>query len=825
MLVAVPGFADTPTTEQVVAAAREAAIEAKSRHYMLEVARRTQEFDPEQALKDYRAAAEMPLEEHVTGGWALDSDCQVAEGLVELGDAESAAQLVRAGIDNMGEVKAAPTDDIGSVYTMRIMALCHAARMLRPLDRVKSDEALDLAEKTIDEALEFRGGWWTGWEYTRSFYLAALAMKDPEAAYLAALGDNKTGHRYIPIPMLLAMIEVNPATVLANMDEISKSGVLRGERFQSLQTVTGALAAAVFRQDAKEGMELAVRFELDKAADTRVWPPLRGLAEAIRKLGLGDLPLDAKYTKVYQRVVRDLARTDYEMAVQLAMVLGDPKTCGAALGNICEVMAGTDLAKAQEAAMKMVELHDNVGKCADDDLRDAAKALSHDDEEVVPALLERLRMGWSISEPFALWWKHHRAAAEMLLPELSELRQFFAILGVLGQARETLSPEQGRALAEQALALPLFGKDELTTWGMLREVAPFAPDLAQEAWQKLEPLDTAQAKESQLRMRMDALLAIAQGVEEQEPGRSGLEVAEIERLLGAAPEDARWELLYQARLAQIYAYTDGARCKQVAQEILAGLRTAWPGPGAIPAWAEATAALARVDKVAAKTVLADTAELWRTQDDFQTHWFGDTVVAVARWRPEVLIEFAQSAAPVEDMGSFGYWPNILVSVAEERLDEPVMMVIKAWLADAEDKEDAANIALNNLRHRHRAELVPMGLELVASLEEGLPLADALGQAGWMVALASDEQLDRLLERVQAFGPDVPAGIKLSSLQKVVAAKAARDWEGSQELLASLEPDEPKERARVALLILEMMQKTGRVGGPAADDQRISGGNE
>lgn len=119
----------------------------------------------------------------------------------------------------------------------------------------------------------------------------------------------------------------------------------------------------------------------------------------------------------------------------------------------------------------------------------------------------------------------------------------------------------------------------------------------------------------------------------------------------------------------------------------------------------------------------------------------------------------------------------------------------------------------------------MGLELVASLEEGLPLADALGQAGWMVALASDEQLDRLLERVQAFGPDVPAGIKLSSLQKVVAAKAARDWEGSQELLASLEPDEPKERARVALLILEMMQKTGRVGGPAADDQRISGGNE
>jgi len=85
MLVAVPALADTPTTEQALAAAREAAIEANSRYCMVQVARRTQEFDPEQALKDYRAAAEMPLEEHVTGGWALDSDCQVAEGLMELG--------------------------------------------------------------------------------------------------------------------------------------------------------------------------------------------------------------------------------------------------------------------------------------------------------------------------------------------------------------------------------------------------------------------------------------------------------------------------------------------------------------------------------------------------------------------------------------------------------------------------------------------------------------------------------------------------------------------------------------------------------------------
>jgi hypothetical protein len=741
------------------------------------------------------------------GGWALDADWQVAQKLIELGDTERGLALLRSGIDNLEPAKPAPTDDIGGAYTSRILALCRSAESLFALDREKSDEALELAAKTIEEAGQFRGGGWTGWGQTRGPFLAALALKDPEGAYARAQADLEPGRRHIPIPMVLNMIRADPATVLKRLDEVSKSGVMYGEHFQGVHTVTGALAAAVFRENPKEGMELAVRCELDKTADVREWPPLEQLAKDIQKLGLQKLPLDAKYTKVYQRVVKDLARLDHEIAVQLAMCLGDPKAAGVALCNICEVLAGTDLAKAQEAALKMVELHDNVGKCSDDALGDAARALSYGDEDVVPALLERVRTGWKVSEPFGEWWKHHRAAAEMLLPELSEFKQFFAILGVLTEAKETLSPEEGRALCEQALGLPLFGKDERTTWWALKEAAGFAPDLAHEAWQKLEPLDTAEAKENDVRMRLDALLAIGQGLEEQEQGTSGAEVAEIEKLLEGTPRDARSGRLYRARLAHIYAYYDGALCKATAEEILAALRKPWGGAASVASWSEAVAALARVDREAGITVMLETVELWRTEDGFQTKLFPTTVSKVARWRPELLTEVGVATVGAEGAGSQGHWPSILVHMADEASREALATVLRAWLASAEDKAEAACTAVENLQHAHRPELIPLGLECVARLEDDSAVGQAIGRAGWTVALASDEQLQGILERVQAFGPDVNPDVRKSALQKVAAAMAARDWQGSQDLLASLDPEQPKPGAELALLILEMVARS------------------
>ncbi|MGD8239693.1 MAG: hypothetical protein PVH68_14130 [Armatimonadota bacterium] len=139
-----------PTTEQVLEAARTAAVEAESRELLLEVAKRTQELDPEQALREYRAAAGMP----VPGDWdaltQLRSDNEVARALAALGDGEGAVELLRAALDRPLGVPAprgGPPMPEGYASGARAEVLSRVAETLYPL-------APDLATETLDRAAE-----------------------------------------------------------------------------------------------------------------------------------------------------------------------------------------------------------------------------------------------------------------------------------------------------------------------------------------------------------------------------------------------------------------------------------------------------------------------------------------------------------------------------------------------------------------------------------------------------------------------------------------------------------------------------------------------
>ncbi|MFQ5810887.1 MAG: hypothetical protein ACE5JM_14820, partial [Armatimonadota bacterium] len=106
--------------------------------------------------------------------------------------------------------------------------------------------------------------------------------------------------------------------------------------------------------------------------------------------------------------------------------------------------------------------------------------------------------------------------------------------------------------------------------------------------------------------------------------------------------------------------------------------------------------------------------------------------------------------------------------------------------------------------RERWELVPPLIERLSHLEDDSAMAGGIGAAARFVTLADDVVLDGLLTRLQAMAPETATG----ALQFAVAAKAERDWEGSQTLLASLTPER---RANALLTVLDMAQLKRRVG--------------
>ncbi|MGD8239692.1 MAG: hypothetical protein PVH68_14125 [Armatimonadota bacterium] len=609
------------------------------------------------------------------------------------------------------------------------------------------------------------------------------------------------------------MVHADPSSVLDSLDEMVNPSRLSFRDLPNPDSIKGALVAAVFRDNAQEAMELAVRCKLDKA----IYAPGRGelapVAIEMRRAGLDRLPVDDKYAKVYQRVVKDLAELDVAFAMQVALQQADPLDRCRALAEMCEVLAEGDLPQALAAARKMIELRDTLGAHDARALAAAATALAPYDEEVVAELLKRVGGGWMLREPLLAWWQHHRDGALRLALEAEESVGYAAAIALLTDCVEGLSSEQGQLLAERTLSRRLRG--EASEWERSRAIAPFLPARARATWASLEPTDPAKERELSIRVRLDALLRIAEAFEKTEPGTSGPEVAEVRRILDSAPADARWAPVYWARLADIYAYHDVALCKATVDQVVARWRADPRASGAASAFAEAVGALARVHLAATRPLLA---EAYRA-DVSHAGIFHQAAARVAKHGPEaargMAVDIVRQNVSREDVADAEFQSRaqstadkhlarILYGLARDAPADTVLAFVRAWLAGAPDKARAAAQVLPSILPRERWGLVPPLIERVSGLEDDDVMAAGIGAAGRFVVLAGDAVLDGLLTRLQAMAPETAKGV----LQSAIAAKAERDWEGSQAVLASLTPER---RAKALLNVLDMAQLKRRVG--------------
>jgi len=788
---------DAPTTERVLAALRQAAAEDGSREPWLEVAR----FSG--AAEDYVAAAEAPVPDGWDGVTRLRSDREVAEGLAASGDAARAADLLRAALDRpltLGEPHV-PVTEPDYRQSARVVALSQAAETLYPLDPEGAVSALVSAQQILAEMGQADS---TLRREALGAYLRALALHDPSAAWEQAVAEFTPTHIPISGRLVLNMMQADPGSVMPHLDEMLRGGALAFRHPLSPDAVKGLVAAHLFGTDPRQALDLAIRYELHKAPDIAQQPPLEPLARQVAAGGVAELPLDAEYRPLYVRLARDLARMDYEAAVGLALALGDARSSSEALASICGALAATDPPAALDAAWKLAELHD-AGGTSDDALRDAAAALVASGEQVVAELLARVDTPWMLPDVFGAWWLHDPTAAEALLPELGAFLQPYAIMGILAHGPDAVAAAAGSDLAQWALDSPALGRDPFASGQVIMLAAPFAPETARTAWQRLEALDVAGADERAVRWHLDALLTLAEAFERRQTGSSRDEVAEIERILDAAGPDAAWVPLYRARLAGIYAWHDAALAGQSAEQLIAGL-------GGLPASArpadvlsEATVVLSRVDRPRAT-------ELMRDRQDLRGNLrlFEQTAAGIARWQPAWAAEMLEEVGEVR--GDYGFPGGVIGLLCRDAPEETVLTFLAARLDLAPRELPHAPGADEALMTRgylaagvltavlpaERPFLASAVLEHLVAREEDEVVTGAVTEARGSLALLSDEVLHALLARLQT----MDAGAARPALAPVIAASAARDWDGSEALLASLAAGE---RMRALLMVPGMVR--------------------
>lgn len=799
MVVSLAAAQPVPATvDQALDAAREAAVESNQREVMVQVAIAADEHQPDRALADYQAAAEM--QPPVSPTARLQADRLMVRGLARLGDPDTARTVLEETLTPLVEKALVsqvegqpPREPSDNTRQTRVEMLCGYADLLYPLNADVASQAMARAQVYLDQIEDAN-------QKSRALqtFLRALAHTDPGGAWDRWQAEVKD--MPAPGPMVLNMIAADPQAVLARLDQINEPRKVGRVYGVGLDQAQAALVATILRQDATQGMDVALRCKLEQApTSTSGSDPLVPVAQAIVEVGVAALPTDAKYEKTYLRLVRTLPLVGYESAVQLAESLGTPKAQCDALGYICSALAGQrtvsegDLANARDAARRAMALDGVPGMTRTLALQRAAYALNDHDIDVVPELLKQITAMWAVAGPFGGWWREFREEAEALLPTLSAGQRLACQASMLSYGRDILTDDEKLALAEQALQSPALGRDGDTDARLLREAARFDPDLARTVWQKLPPLDVPQAKDEVIYDRLRGLLAVAEAFEVRERATSGPEVAEVEGVIAAAPAGATWTYLQRARLADIYAYYDGPLCKQTADAVIASLASKPKGVPTDRVLTEAIAVLSRVDMRGTKALVEQREDLRRN-----TRLFGDLTTTIARRRPQFACEMIFDLVSNEHQAR-GMARQVLDRIARDADAENVGIFIDTWVA----RDNRPGEVLTQLPSPLLRSLRPEVVALLPGYLEPMDDAD-LGMAmGWhsSVALvfASDELLAMVLARMEQ--STVRLNQIMAARRHVTAAMAERDWEGAQEALVALPPDE---RAEALLLIPAMI---------------------
>lgn len=777
----VSAHAAAPTLGQVYEATRDAAMEARDREALVEVAGAVIATDLQQAASDLRAAAQMPgpePEELI----ARDATLDLARGLVYVGDRETATAVLRQELNKMLGCELPEEQHEVRNYAGWTAELAGA---IAPLDR-------DAAQAGLAKVQEFIGSLQD--EHLRGWavrdLISAQARLEPGAALSRYAREFPS--RPFPATLMLNAVETDPGAAMAHVAAIA-SGQLMSDGTDPLK-VKFALAGAVMRDDLARGVMLARQLQI---ADFPHNDPemTRPIGEAIADVGIGALPDDPTLDMLIVGGVIGLAQVDADAALALAGRVHDPMLTCNALSEIARLNVDGNPSVAHKAAVLMLNVMDESGQSPDAYCETAACATAPLDAELAAALLGRIETFRSFHPAFGALLASNRPFATGLIDRLAPDQQFMARTAMLMYAEEIGAQERmelAQALAQSgALATNLQAGNQL-----VREIAKFDPDLARSLWQALPALPLAEMPDRDIMDTIDAVLSVAEAHELRQPGSSGPETGCVESLMAQTPPDDWWPLLATAKLAGIFAYYDGPAAKAAAESAIGALSNP---PRGCPDWdvlAVAIGALSRVDMRGTKALVMEWPQL---RNDLGL--LRQITTEIARRRPAFACEMvmdAASPAATEVMLS-----RILAVLGEEETPETAREFIDTWMA-LPDFDTAALAALvSGVLNSRSTGLINSLPGHLNTLEDGREVARVIEQvhASAMV-FATDGFLSYLQRRLA--GERKPS-IR-SAMSIISAAVAERRWEQGLPMIQALYADDRTE----ALLLIPAMREHRRI---------------
>ena len=778
-----PLLGQQPTTEEVLALARRTARELGSRDCMVKIARHTRRSDAAQALGDYQAAAEVRPPARWSRQMRVISDYEVGRALVELGDPDGGLPLLKAALQETLELSPGHGD---ADYWNRdqVWHLAEFAEALACMDPETAVSTLQHAAEYLERIEKDNAKK----EALRS-YLFALALTEPQRAYQRYRDELAPWH--FSERFVRNLIKGDPTVAATHVEDLfgTEKGKLGLSSGPGADRVAAELVVTLFRASPQQALEVAVKVRLGRWAESAD-SPCKPLAAEIHKSGIEALPRAPEYDGIYVSVAQDLALLDYDAAKSLALSLAKPYDRYRALANMARALAPHDLAQAADAARAAIEILDRESNLQEMPLQAATDVLAEYDEKIVPELLTRLRSDWAVGPPFGKWWQYHRQAAEALFPKLTEAQQLACIPYILSRGETLLTADEKRALAAQALGYADYGKDVPPAFELIRQSLKFDLDLARKQWQALEPLDLESVSVTAIVTHLDVLLQVADAYEQRQRGSSGPEVAAIAQIIAGAREGATWTYRYRALLADIYAWYDGKLCKATVEEVVASLQDAPKSVDRNQVLAAAACALARVDMQA-------TREFMRQHEEVRRNRIRETVSIIARRRPEFACEMAlELFAPATANNSFD---DVLANLAREGPPEAAIAFADTWMQGTQQRPAAFRAILRTALQAQRADLMARLPQYLDMLDADWDQISAMQQYSVFLVFATDALLDEFLARLQR----MDANQTKDAMAGVIAAKAERDWQGSQELLAGLAPES---RIQALLLLVDMRDR-------------------
>ncbi len=769
--------AEEPTTDQVIAAARAAAMEAHDRDAMLQLAEIVMATDTTQALRDLQEAARMP---GLARNAQVDGSATVrlADLLAKLGDKEAAAGVLRSELQSL---LAAPVSGQDWEIANLVARLSRLAGAICPTDEAMARTAF---KKVEDELLPRVQD-----SYQRQTAVAELAaakarLAPDEATMLFA---RECPNRLMPASLLLSVIETNADAAMIHLAAIA-SGQIASDGEHNAREVQFALVGAVMRQDMNRALLLARQLGIASSPSSE--PVLtRHIADALVEVGIDALPDDPTLTSFLRGAATGLARVDPAMALELTSRVESPNWHAGIYADVAAIAAEQAPDIACEAARRALAACESLDTDPSNFIGPAAAAIAPVDSALAAELLRKMGQFAYFEPAFGSLLRHDRAAADALLADLPPEQQLLALASMMTQTEDL--DEAGRSeIAERALQSPAMSAGGAAACRIVTEMAELDLDRARQAWQSLDPIDVTTADKRTVADRLTALAAVAEAYEARERGSSTPEVSAIRDAVLAAPPRQYWAPLFMARLAGIYANYDGPAAKAAAEQVLADLADSG-GWRTSEARVAAIAALSRVDMRSTKVLITDRNDLNRPEQ------LQPIITEIARRRPAFA---CQMVYDVSRPGAIDVMLSRALQVVGAEEDEATAIeLINTWMAARGFRPSSFGFLFTGALDSGRASLIDLMPACLDTVDDPGVVASIIElTARPSVGFATDTLLDYLLQRLAEAEPrhTQRAIIPLS------AAVAERRWEDG---LAMVQELPVNDRPTALLLALEMRE--------------------